>query len=87
MSGVFLSYLILRELSIYERLSLGIGLGILLYSLEYFFILKFAIRLNFNIVVGLLISSLSLLLLFNWNNLKAIIDDFKSIALIRLCSG
>lgn len=82
-SGVLLSYLLIKELSIYERLSFGIGLGILMYSLEYFLILKFGIRLNSNIIGGLVISSSSLLLLFNIYNRNAIIDDFKSMILIR----
>lgn len=73
-SGILLGYLFIERQSFAERFSIGLGLGILVYSFGYFLLVKFGIPLSKNSVLTLIGSVLFTLGVLNCRN-KNILDE------------
>lgn len=65
-TGVLLSNLIIKNISFMERVSIGVGLGILFYSLTYFVTLSFGYVLTSSLIINVFIFTLVVLIIFNY---------------------
>lgn len=65
-TGVLLSNLIIKNISFTERVSMGVGLGILFYSLIYFAILSFGYVLTSTLITNVSIFTFIVLIIFNY---------------------
>ncbi len=84
--GFLSSYIFSREIKIFERVSISIGLGILMTSLGFFTILSFGYGLNLHnvlFILLLLIIGLGMIVIFNKDIRKLLKNDFILISKIN----
>lgn len=86
LTGILISSLIVKKASIFERISWGIGLGIILYSLEFFIMLSLKVSLTLqNVILAIILNSIILVFL-NIKN-KGLIHDISEIKVISKITG
>jgi len=77
-TGMLISYIIVSKASVLERISWGIGLGIILYSVEFFSMLSMHISITSSNVLFVSFLNLTLFTFLNRKN-KSIINDIKEL--------
>jgi len=80
-SGMLFSFLFIKEQSYMERFSIGFGLGILIYSLGFFLLVKFGVPLNKENILLFIGGIFIILCILNCKN-KFILKEIKNIKML-----